>query len=67
MGFCAEPRPIVEVSREIFGRVRSYHVLLAILEAGAMVEHLYQRGELVAANVEEIESSGEPVIRYRRA
>ena len=67
VGFCAEPRRTVEVSREIFGRVKSYHVLLAILEAGAMVEHLYQRGELVAANVEEIESSGEPVIRYRRA
>ncbi len=65
--FCAEPRPIVEVSREIFGRVKSYHVLLAILEAGALVEHLYQRGELVAANVEEIETAGEPVIRYRRA
>ncbi len=64
--FCAEPRRIVDVSREIFGRVESYHVLLAILEAGAMVEYLYQRGELVAANVEAIES-GEPVIRYRRA
>ena len=43
VGFCAEPRPIVEVSREIFGPVKSYHVLLAILEAGAMVEHLYRR------------------------
>ncbi len=63
--FCAEPRRVVDVSREIFGRVKSYHVLLALLEAGAMVEYLYQRGELVAANVEEIER-GEPVIRYCR-
>jgi glyoxylase-like metal-dependent hydrolase (beta-lactamase superfamily II) len=65
--FCSEPRAIVDVSREIFGPVRSYHVLLALLEAGALVEHLYQRGELVAANLEAIEEHREPVIRYRRA
>ena len=64
---CAEPRTIVEVSRAIYGRVRSYHVLLAILEAGALVEYLYQRGELVAANLEELERETHPAILYRRA
>ena len=64
--FCAEPRSIADISRALFGRVTSYHVLLALLETGALVEYLYQRGELVAANVEEIESVPNPVILYGR-
>ncbi len=63
---CATPRTIVEVSRAIFGKVRSYHVLLAILEAGALVEYLYQHGDLVVANLEELEREANPAILYRR-
>ncbi len=65
--FCSEPRSIADVSREIFGTQHSYHVLLALLESGALVEHLYQYGELVAANAGEIEAGHNPVILYRRA
>ncbi len=64
--FCAEPRRIADVSRHVFGTQQSYHVLLALLEAGALVEHLYQHGQLVATNVEEIEAGRNPVILYRR-
>ena len=63
---CAEPRTIAEVSRHVFGPQRSYHVLLALLESGALVEHLYQHGELIAANVEDVEARDDPVILYRR-
>ncbi len=63
---CAEPRALAEISRRLFGPVRSYHILLALLETGAHVEYLYQRGELVATNLEEIESDPQPVIRYQR-
>lgn len=64
---CSEnPRTVVEISRAIYGKVRSYHVLLAILESGALVEYLYQRGELVAANLEELEREANPAILYRR-
>ena len=61
------PQTIVEISRALFGRVRNYHILLALEETGAHVEYLYQRGELVAANVAEIEQTPYPVIRYERA
>ncbi len=64
---CAEPQTIAGVSRQVFGTQHSYHVLLALLEAGALVEYLYQHGELVAANLEEIEAGENPVILYRRA
>lgn len=49
---CAEPRTIDELSRQVFGPVRSYHVLLALLETGAHVEHLYHRGDLAVAEPE---------------
>ncbi|MEM8931206.1 MAG: MBL fold metallo-hydrolase [Acidobacteriota bacterium] len=67
LDFCAEPRSIVDISRELFGRQQSYHVLLAVLEAGSHVEYLDQRGELVITNVEQWESAEHPVILYRRA
>jgi hypothetical protein len=66
LDICVEPRSTAEISQALFGRVSSYHVLLALEEAGAHVEYLYQRGELAAANVEEIEKQGQPVITYRR-
>jgi len=62
-----EPRSVVEISRALFGRVDGYHILLALEETGAHVEYLYQRGELLASNLEEIETERDPVIRYQRA
>lgn len=59
---CVEPRTIDEVSRAVFGRRESYHVLLAILEAGAHLEHLYARGEIEASGLGETAA----VLRYRR-
>ena len=63
---CKEPRTTAEVSQELFGQVSSYHVLLALEEAGAHVEYLYQHGEMVATNLDQIESEPVPVIQYRR-
>ncbi len=63
---CAEPKNIAQISRELFGPVSSYHVLLALEETGAHLEYLYQRGEVLATNLEEIERQPEPVITYQR-
>jgi glyoxylase-like metal-dependent hydrolase (beta-lactamase superfamily II) len=64
---CAAPRRVTDVSRAIFGEVKSYHVLLALLESGALIEYLHQRGELVVANVGELESEPNPALLFRRA
>jgi glyoxylase-like metal-dependent hydrolase (beta-lactamase superfamily II) len=62
-----EPHTIKEVSRALFNQVHGYNVLLALEEAGAHVEYLYQRGLLGIANLAEMESSREPIaIRYYR-
>jgi glyoxylase-like metal-dependent hydrolase (beta-lactamase superfamily II) len=63
--FLAEPRTIMEVSRELFGRVSGYDVLLALEEAGANVEYLYHRGLVRVANPDDVNSGDCPaVIRY---
>lgn len=67
LDICAEPKSIADISRDLFGKVQSYHVLLALEEAGAHVEYLYQRGEVVAANLDEIEHNSHPVVKYKKA
>ncbi len=65
LAICQEPKSVAEISLELFGKRTSYHVLLALSEAGAHVEYLYQRGALCATNVEEIERLPNPVILYQ--
>jgi glyoxylase-like metal-dependent hydrolase (beta-lactamase superfamily II) len=61
----AEPRTIAEISGTLFGEVSGYNVLLAVEEAGAHVEYLYQRGLLSIANLAELDAGPEPApIRY---
>ncbi len=66
LDICKEPQSIADVSKALFGKVGSYHVLLALEEAGAHVEYLYQRGELAAANLDEIQREERPIIAYER-
>ena len=57
---------LLDISQALFGEVHGYNVLLALEEAGAHVEYLYQRGQLGIENLDELESSPEPApIRYR--
>jgi glyoxylase-like metal-dependent hydrolase (beta-lactamase superfamily II) len=65
--YLAGPHTIADVSRKLFGKVSGYDSLLAIEEAGAHVEYLYQRGLLRVVNVDELESKDCPVvIRYQQ-
>lgn len=62
------PATVADVSKALFGAVDGYNVLLAVEEAGAHVEYLYQRGYLEIENLEAIQNNGQsPVpIRYKR-
>ncbi len=61
----SQPQTIAEVSRALFGEVSGYNVLLAIEEAGAHVEYLYQRGMLAIANLSDLDGNQGPVpVRY---
>jgi glyoxylase-like metal-dependent hydrolase (beta-lactamase superfamily II) len=54
-----KPHTIAEVSRYLFGKVEGYTVLLALEEAGAHIEYLYQRGYLKIVNLSDIEESAD--------
>lgn len=60
-----EPRTVNEISKILFGKVHGYTVLLALEEAGAHVEYLYQRGLIGIENLAELEKNADPLpIRY---
>lgn len=61
---CRSSRTIAEVSRALFGGQKSYGILLALLETGAHVEYLYERGHLVVDNLEAISESVSAAPRY---
>ncbi len=64
LDICREPAPVVQISMRLFGPQGGYARILALEEAGAHVEYLFQRGELRIANLEEVSREPNPVILY---
>lgn len=65
LDLCREPKNLLEITHGLFGEKDGYTRLLALEEAGAHVEYLFQRGELAIANLEEVIREANPVITYR--
>jgi glyoxylase-like metal-dependent hydrolase (beta-lactamase superfamily II) len=53
----AKPHTISDISKYLFGKVEGYTILLALEEAGAHAEYLYQRGFLQITNLRELEEN----------
>ena len=62
-----EPKSIAELSLGLFGERSGHHVLLAVLETGAHLEYLYERGKAVVVNIDEVELDPTTVPVYQRA
>lgn len=62
-----EPKSMAQVSEGLFGKQMNYHILLAMLEAGAHLEYLYERGRLVITNIDDVEDDPMVVPIYRQA
>lgn len=58
------PMTISQISKAMYPAVEGYHILLAIEEAGAHIEYLYQHGRLTIANLKEFEAEPNPAILY---
>jgi glyoxylase-like metal-dependent hydrolase (beta-lactamase superfamily II) len=56
---------ISDISKAMYPDMSGYHVLLALEEVGAHVEYLYERGALAVENLNELEHSENPALRYR--
>lgn len=62
-----KPSTIKEVSHELFGQVHGYNILLALEEAGAHIEYLYQRGLLEIHNISSFDkNNGKVPLEYHR-
>jgi glyoxylase-like metal-dependent hydrolase (beta-lactamase superfamily II) len=61
------PKTIAEASYELFGKRVNYHILLAMLETGAHLEYLYERGQLVVANIHDVETNPTTAPRFVQA
>jgi glyoxylase-like metal-dependent hydrolase (beta-lactamase superfamily II) len=60
------PNTVVGISKTLFGSTEGYNALLAIEEAGAHIQYLYQRGFLAINNLDAIQKSEDPIpIEYR--
>ncbi len=60
LNYLASPHTIAEISRDLFGAVSGYNELLALEEAGAHVEYLFERGAVMITNLEESAGSTNP-------
>jgi glyoxylase-like metal-dependent hydrolase (beta-lactamase superfamily II) len=60
---CKSPKTISQISFELFGRKSGYEIILALEEAGAHVEYLWERGLLKIANPADIER-GDRTIKW---
>jgi glyoxylase-like metal-dependent hydrolase (beta-lactamase superfamily II) len=58
------PATISDISKTMYPTVEGFHVLLALEEAGAHVEYLYQRGQLEVKNLDEVQEEGNPALRF---
>ncbi len=58
------PMTISQISQAMYPDVTDYHVLLALEEAGAHIEYLYQHGHLSIANLKQFEAEANPAILY---
>jgi len=67
LALCDAPINIKDIARGLFGERRNHHVFLALLEAGAHVEYLYERGLLSVSNLDEVRDEYNPVLLYTKA
>ena len=58
------PMSIDEIAQQSYPEVTSFRAVLAVTDVGSRVEYLHQRGELIVANLDEIERDENAVFRY---
>lgn len=59
-----QPVTISDISKQLYVDKHGFDVLLALQEAGAHVEYLYDRGYLAVANLHEFEHDDNPALMY---
>ena len=60
----AAPMTICEIAARMYTQARGVHSMLAVMDAGARVEYLFDRGDLTLANLDEVELDDGIAYRY---
>jgi len=58
------PATIHQITQQMYPGKAGYETLLALEEAGAHIEYLYQHGRLAVANLDEVERERNPALQY---
>jgi glyoxylase-like metal-dependent hydrolase (beta-lactamase superfamily II) len=58
------PVTISDISKQLYTDKHGFDVLLALQEAGAHVEYLYDRGYLAIANLDQVQNEDNPALLY---
>lgn len=58
------PLTIYDISKQMYPDKRGYDRLLALEEAGAHIEYLYQHGQLSVCNLDQVEREDNPALLY---
>ena len=59
------PLSVHEMALEMYPETTGFRAVLSVVDIGARVEYLHQRGRLLVANLDEVEGQQNPVYRYR--
>jgi glyoxylase-like metal-dependent hydrolase (beta-lactamase superfamily II) len=59
-----KPLTISDISKHLYNDRHGFDVLLALQEAGAHVEYLYDRGYLAIANLDQVQTESNPALLY---
>lgn len=58
------PLSLSELTDALYEQAAGFRALLALTDVGARVEYLHQRGQLLVANLDEVQQEQNPVYRY---
>lgn len=67
VGRSPHPLTIAQLARQMYSRQDGFFEFLALMDTGARVEYLEQRGCLALANLEELRTNPRAAVRYRLA
>lgn len=59
-----QPLTIHEITQNMYPNKTGYEILLALEEAGAHIEYLYQHGMISVANLNQVEVEDNPALQY---
>jgi len=58
------PLSVDQITKHLYPEVSGFRAVLAITDVGSRVEYLHQRGQLLIANLDEVQQEDSPIFRY---